>query len=165
MASNWSRWAVLTAVAGLGVVALGAAPAAARPAKSVVSDNVKFKAVVSHSGTTFTFKSPSCMLVSDGETKPYSCQMAGQFTASAGGDTGSATLVSGDGTITWKYTLTCTSSTCKTVIMKGAGVEADKPENGKPSPKYPATMSGTWTSTSSTTFVGSVLVSESSTAP
>jgi hypothetical protein len=51
--------------------------------------------------------------------------------------------------------------------MKGGGVEADAPEAGKPSPKYPATMTGVWNQTSSSpfTFAGSVIVRESSTAP
>jgi hypothetical protein len=133
----------------------------------VVSDNVRFSAAVTRSGTTVIFRSTSCVLVSDGETKPFPCRMSGQFAPNPTTHTltGSATLVSADGTTTWKYTLTCTTTSCITVVMKGAGVEADAPEAGKPSPKYPATMFGKWTRTSSTTFSGTVLVSESSTAP
>jgi hypothetical protein len=163
-----SRWAVLMAVAGVGIVALGAAPAAARPATSVLSDSVKFAASTTRNGSAFIFRSTSCLLTSDGEPKQFGCKLSGQFSPnSTGGDTGTATLVSGDGTTTWRYTLTCTRTPCVQVVMKGAGVEADAPEAGKPSPKYSATMSGVWNQTSSSpfSFAGSVIVREPSTAP
>lgn len=163
MASTRSRWAVLTAVAGLGVVALGAAPAAARPATSVLSDRVRFNATATVSAGMYMFKTTSCTLVSDGETTPYPCRMSGQFPVLPP-QTGSATLVSADGITTWTYTLTCLSP-CKSVAMKGAGVEADAPEGGKVQPKYPARMHGIWTATAAGTLAGTVVVRESSTAP
>jgi hypothetical protein len=163
MAAIRSRWVVLPAMAGLALVGLGAAPAAARPATLVRSDGVKFSALVSGTKATLTFKSTSCALSSDGELKIVPCVLTGSFSTTPPFP-GTAKLVSADGVTTWKFTLTPISST--SAKMKGAGVETDASEGGKPSRPYPATMSGIWTiGVAAPTISGSVVVSESSTAP
>jgi hypothetical protein len=134
------------------------------PVTSVVSDQVTFTAT---GGLGGTYKSKTCSLVSDGETKPYSCGVSfhlGVNPLSGGCGVSGGSLKSPDGTTT--FAGHCGGS-CATLRMSGSATEADAPENGKPSTKYPATVNLTLTRLSGclNTVSGTIVVSESSTSP
>jgi hypothetical protein len=159
-----SRLMLLAAGVTVGVAGIGVGPAAARPAKIVLSDSVKFSAnYVYTSSSSATFSSTSCTLTSDGETKPYKCQITGEWHyTSTGALNGSAKMVSGDGTTKWTFVLIVASSS--QAKMNGSGVEADAPEGGKPSPQYKCTLTGQWTAVSGV-LSGNIAVLEPSTSP
>jgi hypothetical protein len=132
---------------------------------SVVSDRVTFTATPDLNGF---YKSTTCSLVSDGEATPFSCDVSfsfgiDPFTGACGLSGGS--LVSADGTTT--FTGSCVSLSCDGFQLAGGGIEADAPENGKASPKYPATVDVAFTSLSGCfgEIAGTIVVSESFASP
>jgi hypothetical protein len=134
------------------------------PVTSVVSDQVTFTATGQLQGT---YKSTTCALASDGETKPYSCGVSfhvGVNFGSGGCAVSGGSLKSSDGTTT--FAGRCGAS-CAGLGMSGNATEADAPENGKPSNKYPATVNLTLTRLSGclSSVYGTIVVSESSTSP
>jgi hypothetical protein len=158
---------LVAGVLGLGMTLLGSSVASAASVPMVLSDSAQFAGNVTPGPTpgTYMFSSTRCVLKSDTDTTAaVPCQLSSRFTlSSTGNGSGSATLTSSDGTTKWNFTLTPVSTT--TLAMKGRGTEADSPENGVPSPMYPATMRGRVTRTSATTASGNVAVYEATTQP
>jgi hypothetical protein len=138
----------------------------------VLSDHVKFtgKAVPGSTQGSYDFRSDKCKLTSDGETKPFNCELSGHVTIdpATGAITGDAVVQSGDGKTTFNFTLTSTA-TAGTYRLKGRGIENDTPDPGQPPASYPCTVRGQVVATpqpdGSILLSGGFNVSEKNTAP
>lgn len=156
------------AVAGLAVVVFCSGVAQAASAQLVVSDRALFSGngKPGPKGTPYVFSSTNCRQSSDGEGQMFPCQLDGQITPGSP-TTGSATLRSADGTISWKFTLSRTSP--GHFKMTGRGSETDTADPGlPPPPPYPCAVTGFFNLTSpppNFTFSSGVTVSEGPGAP
>ena len=157
--------------AGVLVVAIGASSTAASAA-TALSDKVKFTGTATPTAAqgTYEFHSTRCKLTSDGETTVYKCQLNGQVTIdpATGAISGNATVQSGDGTTTFAFTLTQTS-TAGTYTLKGSGKENDTPDPGQPPQSYPCKVGGKVTAVpqpdGTIALSGGFSVKEKTTAP
>lgn len=148
---------LLATFAGSGVVH-------AAPSSLVFSDKASFVASGPMSGS-FSFVGSKCILNSDGETPTFPCKLSGNVTkTSTGAMTGNATVASADGTIKFTFALVLQGKNVDG--FKGKGVEYDTTNPVEPGGKYGCVVSMVWKfAPPSSSFTGSLLVQESSTAP